>query len=69
MLVQNFEEDLEPLVGQTDLVRIGIGEEPLHDPLPAEFSGVGGDGAVFAADVASWFLHPGQERFDPRPEC
>ena len=67
--VQDFEEDLEPLVGQTDLVGIGIREQPRHRSPAVELVVPGGDGTVFAADVTSWFLHPGQERFDPRPEC
>ncbi len=67
--VQDFVEDLEPLVGQTDLVGIGVSEEPGHRVPVVELVVAGSDGTVFAADVTSWFLHPGQKRFDPRPEC
>ena len=63
-LVQDLVEDLQPLVGQADLVRVGVGEQPRHLP-----RGVAGrDGTVLATDVSSRFLHQAQERFDPRPE-
>ncbi len=63
-LVQDLVEDLQPLVGQADLVGVGVSEQPRH-PV---FVVPGGCGTVFAPDVSSRLLHPGQERFDPRPE-
>ncbi len=63
-LVQDLVEDLQPLVGQTDLVGIGVDEQPRH--LPGVV--VGSQGAVFATDVASRLLHLGQERLEPGPE-
>ena len=67
--VQDLIEDLEPLVGQTDLVRIRVCEQPRHRIPAVELVVPGGDGTVLAADVTSWFLYPRQERFDPRPQC
>ena len=63
-LVQDLVQDLEPLVGQADLVGIGVDEEP---PDLARVVGRG-QGAVFASDVPSWLLHLGQERLEPGPQ-
>jgi hypothetical protein len=63
-LVEDLVEDLQPLVGQPDLVGVGIGEQPRHPARPV----AGGDRAVLAADVTSRLLHLSEERFDPRPE-
>ena len=63
-LVQDLVEDLQPLVGQADLVGIGVDEEPGHLPRAV----VGGQCAVFASDVAGRLLHLGQERLEPWPE-
>ncbi len=63
-LVQDLVQDLQPLVGQTDLVGVGVDEQPPH--LPAVV--VGSQGAVFATDVTSRLLHLGQERLEPGPE-
>ena len=63
-LVQDLVKDLEPLVGEADLVGVGVDQEesnPAHlvvRPLAASLH----------SDVASGLLHPGQERFDPRPQ-
>ena len=62
--VEDLVEDLQPLVGQPDLVGVGVGEQPRH-PV---FLVSGGCGTVFAPDVTSRLLHPRQERFEPRPE-
>ncbi len=67
-LVQNFVEDLEPLVGEADLVGVGVSEQPRHCAPVGQLVVPGGDGTVFTTDVSSRLLHPGQERFDPRPE-
>ena len=67
-LVQDFVEDLEPLVGEADLVGVGVCEQPRHRAPVGQLVVPGGGGTVFAADVTSRLLHPGQERFDPRPE-
>ena len=64
-LVDDLVEDLETLVGQADLVGVGVDEQPGH--LPGRV--LGGDGAVLAPDVAGRFLHLGQEWFEPRPEA
>jgi hypothetical protein len=56
-LVEDLVQDLQPLVGQTDLVGIGIDEKPRH-PVG---SPAGRDGAVLTPDVAGRLLHLGQE--------
>ena len=63
-LVQDFVKDLKPLVGEADLVSVGIDQEEggLAGPVFRR------QGAPLHADVASGLLHLGQERFDPRPE-
>ncbi len=63
-LVEQFVEDLEPLVGQPDLVSVGVDQEKCS-PAGAVF---GRQAALFHSDVASGLLNPGQERFDPRPQ-
>ena len=63
-LVQDLVQDLKPLVGQADLVGVGIDEQPPHLARVV----VRGQGAVFASDVTSRLLHLGQERLEPGPE-
>jgi hypothetical protein len=62
--VQDFVEDLQPLVGEPDLVGVRIDQEE------GDLSGGprGPDGAPLHTDVASRLLNPGQERLDPRPQ-
>jgi len=62
--VEDLVEDLEPLVGEADLVGVGIEEQPGH--LVAAM--LGRDAARFHPDVASGFLNPGQQWLDPRPQ-
>ena len=63
-LVEQLVEDLQALVGQADLVGVGVGEQPRHL--------VGGvvrrDHAVFHADVAGRLLHPRQEHLELGPD-
>ena len=63
-LIQDLVQDLQPLIGQADLVHIGIREQPGDFALTVTRL----DGPVLAPDVAGWFAHPRQQRFDPRPE-
>ena len=46
--VEDFVEDLQPLVGQANFVRVGVGEQPGHLPRAIP----GSRGAVLAPDVA-----------------
>ncbi len=63
-LVEDLIEDLQPLVGQPDLVGVGVGEEPRH-----LVRGVARRlGTVFAADVAGRFLHLAQKGLELGPE-
>ena len=63
-LVQDLVEDLQALVGQPDLVRVRVDQQPRHLA-----RAVGGDdGPVLAADVAGGLLHLGQQWFEPGPE-
>ena len=61
--VEDLVEDLEPLVGQPDLVGVGVDEQPGHRIGPVH--------RLLASplhpDVASGLFDPGQERFNPRP--
>ena len=63
-LIQDLVEDLQALIGQADLVHIGVGQEPGHFAVTV----LGRRCPVLAPDVAGWFAHPRQERFEPRPE-
>ena len=63
-LVQDLVEDLEALVGQADLVGVGIDQQPRR--LVGRVDRV--LGAVFAADVPGWLADLAQQRLDPRPE-
>ena len=64
-LVEDLVEDLEALVGQADLVGVGVGEEPgglvggVHRRL----------GAVLHADVASGLLHERQQALELGPDA
>ena len=63
-LVQQLVEDLEALVGQPDLVGVGIDEQPRHPG--------GGvlrtEGTLLTADVAGRLGDALEQRFDARPE-
>ena len=63
--VQDLVEDLQALVGEPHLVRIGVHEEPgrVAGPVGRRRR------PSFHSDVPSWFLDPGQERLDPRPQA
>ena len=63
-LVEDLVEDLEALVGQADLVGVGVEQEPRH--LARAVLGV--HRALLAADVAGRLGHRGQEALDRRPE-
>ena len=63
-LVEDLVEDLQPLVRQPDLVRVGIAEQPRH-LLRRVLRSLG---PVLAADVASRLLHPAEQRFELRPD-
>ena len=62
--VDDLVQNLKALVGQPDLVGVGIGEHPAHK------SGIGSLrlGTVFAADVAGWLLNVRQPRLEERPD-
>ena len=62
--VEDLVEDLEPLVGQADLVGVGIDEEPGGEVWPV----LRPEAAPLHPDVASGLLDPGQEGFHPWPE-
>jgi len=63
-LIQDLVQDLQALIGQADLVHIGVSKEPGHLAVTV----LGRRCPVLAADVAGWFAHPRKERFEPRPE-
>ena len=63
-LVEDLIEDLQALVGQADLVGVGVGEQPRHRPGPVER----GLHPVLAADVAGRFRHSGQQLLQPGPQ-
>ena len=62
--VEDLVEDLQPLVGEADLVGVGVQQQPgdLVGPVLRP------QAASLHPDVAGGLLHPGQERFDPRPQ-
>jgi hypothetical protein len=62
--VQDLVEDLEPLIGQADLVGVGVHEQPRNASGPVH----GIPGAELPADVAGRLRDLGQEGFDPRPK-
>jgi hypothetical protein len=64
-LVEDLVQDLEPLVGQPDLVGVGIEQQPRN----LTGSVFRPDAAALHSDIPSGLLDPGQERFDPRPEA
>ena len=63
-LVEDLVEDLQALVGQPDLVGVGV------DQQPGRLVGavVGGLAAVLAPDVAGRLLDPGQQGFELWPD-
>ena len=63
--VQDFVQDLEALIGQPDLVRIRVDEEPRDRAGPVNRNPT----ATLHPDIPGGLLDPGQERFDPRPEA
>ena len=63
-LVEDLVEDLQPLVGQADLVGVRIDEQPGHPTALV----VRPLSPIFATDVPSGFLDPGQQRFKLRPD-
>ncbi len=62
--VDDLVEDLQPGVGQPDLVGVGIGEQPAHEIV---VGGLALD-ALLAADVASRLLHERQMGFERSPD-
>ncbi len=63
-LVQDLVEDLQTLVGQADLVGVGVDEQPPDVAL----AGLGTLRTVLQADVARRLLHMGQEGLERGPE-
>ncbi len=63
-LVQDLVEDLQPLVGEADLVRVRVHQEP-PDPLRGGRRYLG---AELAADVARRLLDRGEVRLEPSPD-
>ena len=63
-LVEDLVENLEALVGETDLVGVGIHQQP-PDPVR---SGCGNLGAELATDVARWLLDGGEVRLETSPD-
>ena len=62
--VEDLVQDLEPLVGQADLVGVGIDEEPGGEVWPM----LRPEAPPLHPDVPSGLLDPGQEGFHPWPE-
>ena len=67
-LVEDLVEDLEPLVGEPDLVGVGIDQEKGRPAAPVSGRQVARLRPHLHTDVASGLLNPGQQRFDPRPQ-
>ena len=63
-LVEDLVEDLQALVGQPDLVGVGVDEQPRH----LVGAVLGGLAAVLAPDVAGRLLDPGQQGFELWPD-
>ena len=63
-LVEDLVEDLQPLVGQADLVGVGIDEQPRHRRVVV----LGDLGSQFSADVAGRLGDLGQQGFHTWPE-
>jgi hypothetical protein len=57
-LIQNLVQDLQPLIGQADLVHIGVSEEPSHFSVAV----LRNYRSIFAPDIAGWFAHPRKKR-------
>jgi hypothetical protein len=58
-LIQNLVQDLQPLIGQADLIHIGVSEEPSHFAVAV----LRNYRSIFAPDIAGWFAHPSKKRF------
>ncbi len=67
-LVDELVEDLQPLVGEPDLVGIGIDQEKGRPAAPMAGRQVARLRPHLHTDVASGLLNPGQQRFYPRPQ-
>ena len=67
-LVEELVEDLEPLVGEPDLVGVGIDQEKGRPAAPMAGRQAARLRPHLHTDVASGLLNPGQQRFDPRPQ-
>ena len=67
-LVEQLVEDLQPLVGEPDLVGIGIDQEKGRPAAPMAGRQVARLRPHLHTDVTSGLLNPGQQRFYPRPQ-
>ncbi len=67
-LVEQLVEDLKPLVGEPDLVGVGIDQEKGRPAAPVAGRQVARLRPHLHTDVASGLLNPGQQRFYPRPQ-
>ncbi len=67
-LVQELVEDLQPLVGEPDLVGVGIDQEKGRPAAPMAGRQTARLRPHLHTDVASGLLNPGQQRFYPRPQ-
>ncbi len=67
-LVEQLVEDLEPLVGEPDLVGVGIDQEKGRPAAPMAGRQVAWLRSHLHTDVTSGLLNPGQQRFYPRPQ-
>ncbi len=67
-LVEQLVEDLQPLVGEPDLVGVGIDQEKGRPAAPMAGRQVARLRPHLHTDVASGLLNPGQQRFYPRPQ-
>ncbi len=63
-LVEDLVEDLQALIGQPDLVGVGVDEQPRHRPAPM----LGRLGAQLPADIPCRLRDLGQQRLDLWPE-
>ena len=62
--VEDLVENLESLIGEADLVGVGVHQEPSH--LPVSVFGV--LGPLLTPDVAGWLGDRGQHVLDPGPQ-